>query len=244
MSLFMMSKPRTASVGIVAALGLIHASMGRTDESRISPAADSFPVAIRIDASKARGEMRPVWRFFGHDEPNYTTMKDGRKLLGQLAALSPEPVYIRTHNLLTSGDGTPALKWGSTGVYSEDAEGKPRYDWTILDRIFDTYKERGVRPYVQIGFMPEALSTHPGALPARLDAGRQGVDLDRLGLPAEGLREVGRAGPPVGAARDRAVRQGRGRDGGTGRSGTSRTSSTGGARPRSTTRPTTTPWTP
>ena len=41
----------------------------------------------------------------------------------------------------TSGDGTPALKWGSTGVYSEDAEGKPRYDWTILDRIFDTYKE-------------------------------------------------------------------------------------------------------
>ena len=105
--------------------------------------------------------MKPVWRFFGHDEPNYTYMKDGKKLLGQLAALSPEPVYIRTHNLLTSGDGTPALKWGSTGVYSEDAGGRPRYDWTILDRIFDTYQERGVRPYVQIGFMPEALSTHP-----------------------------------------------------------------------------------
>ena len=131
------------------------------DRPEPKPPGGSFPVAIRIDASKTRGEMRPVWRFFGHDEPNYTYMKDGKKLLGQLAALSPEPVYIRTHNLLTSGDGTPALKWGSTGVYSEDAEGKPRYDWTILDRIFDTYKERGVRPYVQIGFMPEALSTHP-----------------------------------------------------------------------------------
>jgi xylan 1,4-beta-xylosidase len=125
------------------------------------PAGGSFPVAIRIDASKPRGEMRPVWRFFGYDEPNYTDRPDGKKLLGQLAALSPEPVYIRTHNLLTSGDGTPALKWGSTGVYSEDAQGRPRYNWTILDRIFDTYKERGVRPYVQIGFMPEALSTHP-----------------------------------------------------------------------------------
>ena len=121
----------------------------------------SFPVTIRIDASRSVGEMKPVWRFFGYDEPNYTYMTDGMKLLGQLAALSPEPVYIRTHNLLTSGDGTPALKWGSTGVYSEDADGRPRYDWTILDRIFDTYKERGVRPYVQIGFMPEALSTHP-----------------------------------------------------------------------------------
>jgi xylan 1,4-beta-xylosidase len=62
---------------------------------------------------------------------------------------------------LTSGDGSPALKWGSTGVYSEDADGRPKYDWTILDRIFDTFKERGVRPYVQIGFMPEALSTRP-----------------------------------------------------------------------------------
>ena len=131
------------------------------DESEPKPAGSPFPIAIRIDASKAQGEMTPVWRFFGHDEPNYTYMKDGKKLLGQLAALSPEPVYIRTHNLLTSGDGTPALKWGSTGVYSEDAEGKPRYDWTVLDRIFDTYKERGVRPYVQIGFMPEALSTRP-----------------------------------------------------------------------------------
>jgi xylan 1,4-beta-xylosidase len=105
--------------------------------------------------------MNRAWRFFGHDEPNYTYMPGGKKLLGRLAALSPQPIYIRTHNLLTSGDGSPALKWGSTGVYSEDAGGKARYDWTILDRIFDTYQERGIRPFVEIGFMPEALSTHP-----------------------------------------------------------------------------------
>jgi xylan 1,4-beta-xylosidase len=122
---------------------------------------DPLPVTIRVDAGTTLGPMRPVWRFFGYDEPNYTYMRDGQKLLGQLAALSPEPVYIRTHNLLTSGDGTPALKWGSTGVYSEDEQGNPRYDWTILDRIFDTYRDRGVRPLVEIGFMPQALSTHP-----------------------------------------------------------------------------------
>jgi xylan 1,4-beta-xylosidase len=151
---------RVLTIGFTA-LGLGVAPGADRGEAQPRPAASSFPVTIRIDASDARGEMRPVWRFFGHDEPNYTTMKDGKKLLGQLASLSPEPVYIRTHNLLTSGDGTPALKWGSTGVYSEDAGGKPRYDWTILDRIFDTYQERGVRPMVQIGFMPEAMSTHP-----------------------------------------------------------------------------------
>ena len=43
----------------------------------------------------------------------------------------------------------------------EDDQGRPQYNWAILDHIFDTYMERGLRPYVQIGFMPEALSTHP-----------------------------------------------------------------------------------
>jgi xylan 1,4-beta-xylosidase len=123
--------------------------------------APTFPVVVRVDATRTIGEMRPVWRFFGYDEPNYTYMKDGQKLLGQLRALSSQPVYIRAHNLLTSGDGRPALKWGSTGVYTEDDKGRPRYNWTILDHIFDTYLERGVRPFVQIGFMPEALSAHP-----------------------------------------------------------------------------------
>ena len=88
-------------------------------------------------------------------------MKDGKKLLEELGDLRPQTVYFRTHNLLTTGDGTPALKWGSTNVYTEDASGKPIYDWTIVDRIFDTYLKRGVKPYVQIGFMPKALSIKP-----------------------------------------------------------------------------------
>jgi xylan 1,4-beta-xylosidase len=118
-------------------------------------------VSIRIDTSKSKGEMKPVWSFFGYDEPNYTYMKDGKKLLSELAELSPVPVYVRTHNLLTSGDGTAALKWGSTNAYTEDSAGRPRYDWTIVDRIFDTLVERRMKPLVEIGFMPEALSVKP-----------------------------------------------------------------------------------
>jgi xylan 1,4-beta-xylosidase len=146
---------------LLAVPGMLTAQSRTMGQAADTVGPGSFQVAIRIDASQPRGELKPVWRFFGYDEPNYTYMPDGRKLLSQLAALSPQPVYIRTHNLLTSGDGTPALKWGSTGVYSEDNQGRPRLDWTILDRIFDTYRERSIRPYVQIGFMPEALSTHP-----------------------------------------------------------------------------------
>jgi len=118
-------------------------------------------VTVRVDAGAARGPFRPAWAFFGYDEPNFTYMKYGKKLLGELAALSAGPVYIRAHNLLTSGDGTPGLKWGSTNAYTEDASGRPVYDWKILDRIFDAYREAGVKPLVEIGFMPEALSTKP-----------------------------------------------------------------------------------
>jgi xylan 1,4-beta-xylosidase len=125
------------------------------------PTNSAFPVAIRVDAARTMGPLRTTWRFFGADEPNYATMKDGQKLLTELGKLRPQEVYFRTHNLLTSGDGTPALKWGSSDAYREDADGKPIYSWTILDRIFDSYLTRGVRPYVQMGFMPEALSIKP-----------------------------------------------------------------------------------
>ncbi len=127
----------------------------------VSNFAWSQSTQVTVDLNKRTGEMKPIWAWFGYDEPNYTYMKDGKKLLSELADLSPVPVFVRTHSLLVSGDGTAALKWGSTNIYTEDAHGNPVYDWTIVDKIFDTYVERGMKPLAQIGFMPEALSTHP-----------------------------------------------------------------------------------
>ena len=129
--------------------------------ARLCGQVEGFPVTVDVDASRTAGEVNPVWRFFGADEPNYATMKDGQRLLSELGELRPGEVYFRAHNLLCTGDGTPALKWGSTNAYSLSADGRPVYDWTIVDRIFDSYIERGLHPYVEVGFMPEALSTHP-----------------------------------------------------------------------------------
>ena len=119
------------------------------------------PVEIRVDAASTLGPYKPIYAYFGYDEPNYTYMPNGKKLIGELQALSPVPVEIRAHHLLVTGDGTPALKWGSTNAYTEDTGGKAVYDWTIVDRIFDTYIHVKARPFVEIGFMPEALSTNP-----------------------------------------------------------------------------------
>lgn len=118
-------------------------------------------VTVHVNVSHVQGPFRPIWNFFGYDEPNYTYAPNGKKLLSEIAALSPTPAYIRVHNLLTSGDGSASLKWGSTNAYTEDASGKPIYDWQIVDRIFDTFHQSGLKPLVEIGFMPEALSTHP-----------------------------------------------------------------------------------
>jgi xylan 1,4-beta-xylosidase len=139
---------------------------------------NSFPVSITVDAGRSLGGLTPIWRMFGADEPNYATMKDGRRLLADLGSLRPKEVFFRAHNLLCTGDGTPALKWGSTDAFREDADGNPIYNWTILDRIFDMYLARGVRPYAQIGFMPEALSVRPHPYQHEW---RPGLSYDRIG---------------------------------------------------------------
>jgi xylan 1,4-beta-xylosidase len=189
--------------------------------------AQDAPVTLRVDARETLGPMKPMWAFFGYDEPNYTYMKDGQKLLSELADLSPVPVFVRTHNLLTSGDGTPALKWGSTNAYTERADGTPQYDWTIVDRIFDAYVKRKMKPLVEIGFMPEAMSTRPQ--PYQHDWA-PGVNYNRI--------YTGWAYPPKDYDKWRALvaewvrhsveRYGRrGSRAGTGKFGTSRTSDTG-----------------
>src|SRR5215469_11903809 len=120
----------------------------------------STNVHVTVHADRTEGKLVPVWSFFGYDEPNYTYAPNAKKLLGELSALSPAPVYVRVHNLFTTGDGSASLKWGSTNVYTEEAAGKPVYSWTILDHIFDTFRATNIKPLVEIGFMPEALSTH------------------------------------------------------------------------------------
>jgi len=129
-------------------------------------------VTIRVNAAQTIGAFKPISQYFGYDEPNYTYTANGKKLIGELGNLAGNPKaktappYIRAHFMLATGDGTPSLKWGSTNAYTEDAAGKPVYDWTIIDRIIDTYMKAGAKPFLEIGFMPQALSTHPEPYPA------------------------------------------------------------------------------
>ena len=122
------------------------------------------PVSIQVRLDQPLAPVKPIYSWFGYDEANYTSAPHGRQLLTELHDLAPVPVYIRAHHLLTSGDGVPELKWSSTNVYREDPAGNPVYDFTLLDGIFDAYKAAGVRPMVELGFMPKDLAA---SLPSR-----------------------------------------------------------------------------
>ncbi len=163
-----MKPPRIAGITavILAVAGASFLFQAQTTPAPVTITINDVPVpvTITIDAGKPAGDLKPIWRWCGYDEPNYTYAPNGKKLVTQFTGDKNSPfgaAYFRAHSLLVTGDGTARLKWGSTNAYTEDAAGKPVYDWTILDKILGTYVDIGAKPYVQIGFMPKALSLKP-----------------------------------------------------------------------------------
>ena len=145
-------------------------------------------VEMVVQADRPTTELRPIWNYFGYDEALTTLTPEGKHLLRELNHLSEaEPIRIRVHHLHTSGDGTLALKWSSTNVYSEDAEGNPIYDWTTIDAILDELTRPGIEPFVQASFMPRALSSQPDPYTPTLT---------KRGLPSSDILSGGAYYPP------------------------------------------------
>ena len=109
---------------------------------------------IRVDAGKLLGHLPHNWTYIGYDEVNYTYTPEGQELLAKFMALQEKPYYVRAHHLLCTGNCHGFYKWGSTNAYLEDDEGRPIYDWTFVDLIFDTLLKHRCKPFVELGFMP------------------------------------------------------------------------------------------
>jgi xylan 1,4-beta-xylosidase len=63
--------------------------------------------------------------------------------------------YIRFH----------AIFHDEVGVYDEDSQGRPVYDFSYVDQIYDGLLANGVRPFVELSFMPEKLASRPAPHP-------------------------------------------------------------------------------
>ncbi|MGA8089011.1 MAG: glycosyl hydrolase family 39 [Terracidiphilus sp.] len=104
-------------------------------------------------------------RAAGHPFPHFweQTFGSGRAILAlrdnyrkDLADVHDEigMRYVRFHAILHD----------EVGVYDEDDAGNPVYNFTYVDQIYDGLLERGVRPFVEISFMPRKLASNPKAI--------------------------------------------------------------------------------
>ncbi|MFZ5518491.1 MAG: GH39 family glycosyl hydrolase [Candidatus Zhuqueibacterota bacterium] len=120
---------------------------------------------IRIDSGEIIGPFRPIWRSFGYDEINWTYTPRGKRLFDEISRLSPEPYFIRCHNAFTSGNGLSTPSAGSCNVYSVTEQGEVIYDFSLLDQVVETILSHHAKPIVELGFMPDTLSSGPAPKP-------------------------------------------------------------------------------
>ena len=104
---------------------------------------------INIDFSKVKGPLNTMFReCVGAGRANEGLRADWQQ---QLAYVKKECgfKYIRMHGLLTD----------DMGVYKEDKNGKPEYNYMYIDVLFDFLQSIGMKPFVELGFMPNALAS-------------------------------------------------------------------------------------
>ena len=104
---------------------------------------------ITIDATKSQGVHSTMFNAcIGAGRANEGLRADWQE---QLAIAHRECgfQYIRMHGLLTD----------DMGVYREDSKGNPEYNFQYVDQLFDFIHSIGMKPFVELGFMPEALAS-------------------------------------------------------------------------------------
>ncbi|MBP7401890.1 MAG: hypothetical protein KBA30_04680 [Clostridia bacterium] len=156
---------------------------------------DPSVLPITVDVARDRGIFPRTWQYIGYDECNLTLTPDGRELLAKFGRLArggpasrenPAHYYVRAHHMLCTGNLQAVAKWGSTNVYTEDADGNPVHDFTVIDRMLDVWLSCGLKPFFEIGFMPRDLAD-----PRFIENGKE-YDLGMMG----DYRRRGWSAPP------------------------------------------------
>lgn len=117
-------------------------------------------VNLSAHADIPQADLRHFWNYIGYDECNFTHMPHGMELIRKFGKFE-QPYYFRAHHMLCTGNLHGLNKWGSTNIYSEDADGNPVYDFTCIDKMFDIWIDAGNLPFFEIGFMPRDLARLP-----------------------------------------------------------------------------------
>jgi xylan 1,4-beta-xylosidase len=110
--------------------------------------AQASPERVVIDAHAPGRPFPHFWeQTFGSGRAILTLRESYRTDLREVKKVT-EFSYVRFHNILHDEDG----------VYDEDAQGHPIYNFAYVDQIYDGLLQNGVRPFFEISFMPKKLA--------------------------------------------------------------------------------------
>ena len=128
---------------MAAALLAVSAAMAGAQPS---PGESGAPIVV--DARAAGRPFPHFWEeMFGSGRANLAMRQSYREDVRRVKKVT-DFRYVRFHAILDD----------ENGVYSEDKQGNPVYDWSYVDQIYDGLLADGVKPYVEISFMPKALA--------------------------------------------------------------------------------------
>jgi xylan 1,4-beta-xylosidase len=112
--------------------------------------------AVEIDPNAASHPLPHFWeKMFGSGRAILSLRDDYRHDLRETKRITNFE-YIRFH----------AIFHDEVGLYDEDANGKPIYNFSYVDQIYDSLLTNKVRPLVELSFMPKKLASDPNALHA------------------------------------------------------------------------------
>ena len=119
--------------------------------SKFPAQAQASPNVIVVDAGAPSRPFPHFWeKMFGSGRANLTLRESYRRDLRDVKQITGFE-YVRFHDILDD----------DIGVYDEDSEGHPIYNFTYVDQIYDGLLANGVKPFVELSFMPKKLAAKP-----------------------------------------------------------------------------------
>jgi xylan 1,4-beta-xylosidase len=115
----------------------------------LAPRSESSFETIRADLSAPAHPFPHFWdQMFGSGRAILSLRDSYRRDLRKVKSATTDFKYVRFHAILND----------EVGVYDEDSGGNPIYNFSYVDQIYDGLLENGVRPFVELSFMPGKLA--------------------------------------------------------------------------------------
>ena len=145
---------RAKNVTRVLEIVLLAILVSAAASGKSAPQATAPAERIEIDLRAPAHPFPHYWeRVFGSGRAVLALRDEYRRDMREVKKIT-EFQYVRFHDILDD----------TVGVYSEDSQGHPVYNFSYVDQIYDGLLQAGVRPFVELSFMPRQLSVQPPVL--------------------------------------------------------------------------------